>query len=33
MLTKAAFIQYKYSKNGNVVKYYNIKELFSVLIF
>ncbi len=32
MLTKAAFFEIKdVVKNGNIVKYYNLKELFFIL--
>ncbi len=27
LLTKAAFFKYKYSKNSNIVKYYNIFKI------
>lgn len=34
MLTKVAFIWLKkYSKNSNLVKYYNLKEQFDVSVF
>ncbi len=34
MLTKAAFVWSKYSKNNNIVKYYcNFKLFFSILLF
>ncbi len=34
MLTKAAFLNKKYSKNSNIVKYYcNLKLLFYICIY
>ncbi len=34
MLTKAAFVWSKYSKNNNIVKYYcNLKKNFSIVLF
>ncbi len=33
LLTKAAFIWSKIQKNRNIVKYYNLKELFSILVY